>query len=83
MSVQAFTVYDMIVRGAAVHRDAPAVFSGERQESFRDFQKPVDSLAAGLARLGIAKGDRVCVLAQNDVSYLHLYGACARQGIVA
>ena len=83
MSVQAFTVYDMIVRGAAVHGDAPAVFSGDRQESFRDFQKHVDALAAGLASLGIAKGDRICVLAQNDVAYLHLYGACARQGIVA
>jgi long-chain acyl-CoA synthetase len=83
MSVQAYTVYDMIVRGAAVHGDAPAVFSGERQESFRDFQKHVDSLAAGLARLGVVKGDRICVLAQNDVAYLHLYGACARQGIVA
>ena len=83
MSVQAFTVYDMIVRGAAVHGDAPAVFAGERQESFREFLGKVDALAGGLARLGITKGDRICILAQNDVAYLHLYGACARQGIVA
>src|SRR4030095_3025937 len=27
--------------------------------------------------------ERVCVLAQNDVAYVELYGACARQGIVA
>src|SRR5262249_28203286 len=50
---------------------------------FAEFQRRVDALATGLAGLGIVKGDRVCVLAQNDVAYLDLYGACARQGIVA
>jgi len=35
----------------------------------------VDALAAGLSGVGIARGDRVCVLAQNDVAYLDLYGA--------
>jgi acyl-CoA synthetase (AMP-forming)/AMP-acid ligase II len=83
MSVHAFTVYDMITRGAAVYGDAPALLYGERQESFREFQRQVDALAGGLARLGITRGDRICILAQNDVAYLHLYGACARQGIVA
>jgi long-chain acyl-CoA synthetase len=83
MSVQGFTVYDVIVRGARGHGDAPAVIQGERVLSFRDFQLRVDTLAAGLAALGIAKGDRICVLAQNDVAYLDLYGACARQGIIA
>src|SRR5205823_9631502 len=39
--------------------------------------------AAGLAALGIAKADRICILAQNDLAYLDLYGACARQGIIA
>jgi acyl-CoA synthetase (AMP-forming)/AMP-acid ligase II len=82
MSAHAFTVYDMIVRGAAVYGDAPAVIAGDRQVSFRDFLKKVDALAAGLASLGIRKGDRICVLAQNDVGYLDLYGACARQGII-
>ncbi len=28
-------------------------------------------------------GDRICVLAQNDAAYLELYGACARQGLIA
>jgi len=36
-----------------------------------------------LAALGIERGERVCVLAQNDAAYVDLYGACARQGIVA
>jgi acyl-CoA synthetase (AMP-forming)/AMP-acid ligase II len=83
MSVQGFTIYDMIARGAFVHGDAPAVIQGEQHVSFREYQRRADRLAAGLAGLGIARGDRVCVLAQNDLAYLDLYGACARQGIVA
>src|SRR5439155_873889 len=61
----------------------PAVIQGERQVSFRDFRRRVDTLAGGLLRLGIGQGDRICVLAQNDPAYLELYGACARQSIIA
>ena len=83
MDVHGFTVYDMIARGAALYGDAPAVIQGELVVSFREFRRRVDALAGGLAALGIGPGDRVCVLAQNDVAYLDLYGACARQGILA
>jgi long-chain acyl-CoA synthetase len=83
MAVHGFTLYDMIVRGASLYGDAPAVIQGERMLSFRDYYRRVDALAGGLAGLGIGHGDRVCILAQNDAAYLELYGACARQGIVA
>ncbi len=82
-AVQAFTVYDMIARGAAVHGDAPALIQGERSVSFRGLQRHVDALAGGLDALGLRQGDRLCILAQNDLAYVELYGACARQGIVA
>jgi acyl-CoA synthetase (AMP-forming)/AMP-acid ligase II len=83
MAVQSFTVYDMIVRGASVFGDAPAIIQGDRAISFREFRARVDALAAGLVASGLGPGERICVLAQNDVAYLELYGACARQGIVA
>jgi acyl-CoA synthetase (AMP-forming)/AMP-acid ligase II len=83
MSAHGFTVYDMIARGALAHGDATAIIQGERRLSFRDFKRQVDALAGGLAGIGIGKGDRICILAQNDVAYLELYGACARQGIIA
>src|SRR6266849_6756791 len=83
MGVHGFTVYDMIERGASLYGDAPALLQGEHSLSFREFARAVAALAAGLAGLGISKGDRVCVLAQNDVAYLTLYGACARQGAIA
>jgi acyl-CoA synthetase (AMP-forming)/AMP-acid ligase II len=83
MGAQAFTVYDMLVRGVELAPDAPALVQGPRQWSFRQLRERADSLAAGLAGLGLVKGDRICILAQNDAGYVDLYGACARQGIVA
>ncbi len=62
---------------------APAVFQGDTEVTFAELRRRVDALAGGLAALGLAKGDRICVLAQNDLAYLDLYGACARQGIIA
>src|SRR5437667_10760245 len=83
MDVHGLTVHGLIERGAALYGEAPAFIQGERSLSFRERLRRVEALAAGLADLGIGKGDRVCVLAQNDVDYVVLYGACARQGIVA
>lgn len=82
MNVHAFTIYDLITRGASVYGDAPAIIQGERQISFREYRRRVDALAGGLASLGVERGERICILAQNDLAYLDLYGACARAGIV-
>src|SRR5436309_8716139 len=83
MDARDCTVSDLLLRGASLHRDAPALIQGAQQWSFRQLLERADRLAAGLAGLGLAKGDRVCILAQNDVGYVDLYGACARQGLVA
>src|SRR6266446_5423235 len=83
MGAQAFTVYDMMARSAALYRDAPALIQGPGQWSFRQLLERADALAAGLTGLALSKGDRVCILAQNDTAYVDLYGACARQGIIA
>lgn len=83
MSAQGLTVYDIVARGAALHGAAPAVIQGERTVTFAGLLRRVDALAGGLAALGLGRGDRICVLAQNDLAYLDLYGACARQGIIA
>ena len=72
MGAGTFTVYDMMSRGAMLHRDAPALIHGSRPVSFGQLLHRVDALAAGLAGLGLVKGDRICVLAQNDVGYKNL-----------
>jgi acyl-CoA synthetase (AMP-forming)/AMP-acid ligase II len=82
MGPHQFTLYDMLVRSAHSFGNNPAVIAGERAWTYREFLRRVDSLAAGLAAMGLVKGDRLCILAQNDPAYLEVYGACARQGIV-
>src|SRR5438445_693282 len=82
MGAQAFTVYDLVARGAALYRDAPALSQGTRQWSFRQLLERAERLAGGLAGLGLSKGDRIRILGQSGAAYVDLYGACARQGII-
>jgi long-chain acyl-CoA synthetase len=51
--------------------------------SHEEFLARVDRLAAGMTESGIGKGERVCILAQNSLEYLDLYGACAKSGAIA
>lgn len=83
MSVQTFTLYDMLLRNAAQFGERPAVIHEGGQIGFGELLARVDALASGLEALGIRKGDRICVLAQNHPAYLDLYGACARLGALA
>ena len=83
MNAQAFTLYDMFQHNAATRADRPALIHDEGQLTFSGLLERVDALATGLAALGIAKGDRICILAQNHLSYFELYGACAKLGLIA
>ncbi len=83
MSLRDFTVYHLLQHNARTAGDAPAAIDAGRTLTHRQFLDRVDRLAAGLAARGITKGDRVCILAQNSIEYLELYGACAKTGAIA
>ncbi|MGQ4809887.1 Long-chain-fatty-acid--CoA ligase FadD13 [Candidatus Entotheonellaceae bacterium PAL068K] len=83
MQVQSYTIYDMLLRNALVFRDRPAVIFEQENLTHAEFLGRVDALAAGLAALPLTKGDRLCILAQNELAYLDIYGACAKLGILA
>jgi long-chain acyl-CoA synthetase len=83
VSVQTFTLYDMLLRNAAQSGGRPAVIHEQGEVNFREFLARVDALASGFAALPIRKGERICILAQNHPGYLDLYGACAKLGILA
>src|SRR4030095_10836449 len=83
MTLHGLTVYDLIARGADVYGRTPAVIHGERSLSFREFRDLVDAPAGELSALWLAGGNPVCIPERNDPASLELYGACARQGIVA
>ncbi len=82
MSLRDFTLYNVIERNAQVYGNRLAFVSGEQRISHRDYARRVQRLAAGLAAIGLVKGDRVAVLAQNCQEYIDLYGAAARLGLI-
>ncbi|MFE1599040.1 class I adenylate-forming enzyme family protein [Methylobacterium sp. ID0610] len=54
----------------------------ERAMTFRQWNARACRLANGLLGLGLAKGDRVAVLAYNCVEWLEIYAAAAKAGLV-
>ncbi len=83
MTFNTNTIYDVLVKNVQQSADAPAVIGADTSFSHAEFLARVDQLAAGLEAGGVSKGDRVCILAQNSVEYLEIYGACAKTGAIA
>jgi acyl-CoA synthetase (AMP-forming)/AMP-acid ligase II len=65
-------------KGARHHGDRPAVVDGARQCTFRELAGRTARLAAGLAALGVAPGDRVAILSRNTIEVLETQVAIAR-----
>jgi acyl-CoA synthetase (AMP-forming)/AMP-acid ligase II len=82
MSLRDFTLSNVIERNAQVHGDCLAFVAGVQRVSHREYAFRVERLAAGLAGIGLAVGDRLAVLAQNCLEYIDLYGAAARLGVI-
>ena len=55
----------------------------QRSMTFRLWNQRSCRLANALVGLGLAKGDRVAVLAYNCVEWLEIYAATAKAGLIA
>lgn len=53
------------------------------ETSFRELNERINSVANTLLELGVKKGDRVAILAQNCPEYIESYFAAAKMGAVA
>jgi acyl-CoA synthetase (AMP-forming)/AMP-acid ligase II len=82
MGLYDFTIYDIIKRNAMLYGKRTALIAGEKRITHRQFLETVDRVACGLLGLGIEKGDRIAVLAQNSIKYFYLYGASAKIGAI-
>ncbi|MBV9653149.1 MAG: acyl-CoA synthetase [Acetobacteraceae bacterium] len=69
-------------QAARRHPDAPALVWGEARWSWAQFDRRVDALAAALAVMGAAKGDRVLVQLRNCNQLVESMFACFRFGAV-
>jgi acyl-CoA synthetase (AMP-forming)/AMP-acid ligase II len=74
---------EMLATQARLSPDRVGARDLERQITFRQWDSRACRLANGLLGLGLAKGDRVAVLAYNALEWGEIYAACAKAGLVA
>jgi fatty-acyl-CoA synthase len=72
----------MLRRSALRHRDKVAVICGETTWSYRELDGLADRIGNGLAEAGVAKGDRVAIIARNSHAFVAVRFAAARIGAV-
>jgi long-chain acyl-CoA synthetase len=77
------TLPALLARAVGRFGDKPAFEYRERRISYADFGRRVDAFAAGLLRLGIAKGDRVALYLPNCPAQPIALFAVARIGAIA
>src|SRR5439155_15919536 len=76
--------YDGILsHGAARHPENVAVVFREVSLTYRELDALTNRFARALTRLGVRKGDRVCLLTTNCPEYVIAFYAIARIGAVA
>jgi acyl-CoA synthetase (AMP-forming)/AMP-acid ligase II len=63
--------------------DKRALKDARRELTFSQYNERSCKLANGLLKLGLKKGDRLCILSHNCLEFMELYAAAAKTGIVA
>jgi non-ribosomal peptide synthetase component E (peptide arylation enzyme) len=76
------TVPDLLRRQAADRPDAPAVIAGDRTLTFAELDRESDRVAAGLAALGVGRGEVVSCQLSNIPDLLVLHHAVAKRRAV-
>jgi len=77
--------YDWIAHHAAHSPQKQAIreLRPGRRFTYADLDRRIDAMSAYFRSLGIGRGDRVALLAQNGVAYFDVQFACARTGAIA
>ena len=77
------TIAQAVATHARLQPGKTGARDGRRTLTYAQWDARATRLAAGLRGLGLAKGDRVAVLAYNCLEWLEIYVALARAGLVA
>ncbi|GGC80119.1 long-chain-fatty-acid--CoA ligase [Tersicoccus solisilvae] len=77
------TLTDLLAAAVRDHGDAPATDVSGQTLSYRALADRVDRAAAGLARLGVGRGDRVALVLPNCPAFLVAAFAVWRLGAIA
>ena len=81
-AVRRQTIADALRRTALRLPAKTGIVCGSMSWTYVEFDALVTRLAAGLARIGVAEGDKVAVLARNSHGFAALRFALARRGAV-
>ena len=73
---------DLLVNAATRFPQRPAVLEGERRLTFGEVDDRAARLAQAFADHGLRFGDRVAILAENELEYLEIQVAAQRAGVV-
>jgi long-chain acyl-CoA synthetase len=73
------SIVQSVNRNVQVRGNDTATIFGDRRHSWMEFRERAARLAAGLKALGVARGDRVAILALNSDRYLEYYVECRGQ----
>src|SRR5216684_3591165 len=77
------TFYSVLARRAAAHPDRVAIVDHRARVTYAELLRRVDDVAAGLADLGIGRGDVVTIQLPNWAEFAYVFFACERVGAVA
>ncbi|WNF38654.1 long-chain fatty acid--CoA ligase [Bacillaceae bacterium IKA-2] len=75
---------DWLKKRARITPDRVAVVDGETKEqwTYQNLHERAESIAAYLHGIGVSKGERVALLASNQVCYFDLMFACTKLGAI-
>lgn len=73
---------EIVTQGARLYASRTAVIFRDQSTTYGEMEVAVQRLAAGLAALGIEKGDRIGLLLPNCTPFLYGYYAAAQLGAV-
>jgi fatty-acyl-CoA synthase len=76
------TAYEVLATVAERHGARPAIVFGDERITFADFRARVDTLARGLAALGLGRGDALAIWLPNRPLWFVAQYAAARLGLV-
>lgn len=77
------TVGQLLAKQAVIQPEAVAVDDYGKIFTYPDFDQRVNRVAQLLRRRGVARGDRIAVLAHNCHEFLEIQFACAKTGVIA
>lgn len=75
-------VGELLRERAREHSGRTYLGCGDERATFGEADEASDRVAAGLAALGVAPGDRIAVISSNRLEMVDLFFACAKLGAV-